>query len=169
MTKYLLILAGSVLVATTSALIPTLAQAQSSSPTFIATQPDGEMLGRLFIGSPVKNAAGETVGDVNDVVFSRAGQISTIVLGVGGFLGMGEKNVAVPFNSVKVESGKDGARVLTVLLSKEVLKDAAAFKSTEKSTYDIVKDKATEMGMKASEKAGELTGQGAKKVEGTSK
>lgn len=169
MIKRMAILASALFLAAGPTLVPSLAQAQSANPTFVATQPDGEMLGRLFIGSLVKNGAGETVGDVNDLVFSRAGHISTVVLGVGGFLGMGEKNVAVPFTSLKVDTGKDGARVLTVLVSKEALKDASAFKSTEKSTYEVVKDKAAEMGTKASEKAGELTGQTTKNPDGTPK
>jgi sporulation protein YlmC with PRC-barrel domain len=169
MTKRIVILASALFLAAGPALMPSLVQAQSANPTFVATQPDGEMLGRLFIGSPVKNGAGETVGDVNDLVFSRAGHISTVVLGVGGFLGMGEKNVGVPFTSLKVDTGKDGGRILTVLVSKEALKDAAAFKSTEKSTYEVVKDKAAEMGTKAVEKAGEMTGQGAKSPDATPK
>jgi hypothetical protein len=156
---------ASALALSTAPVIFETARAQTTAPMFVASQPAGEMLGRLFTGALVKNAAGETVGDINDVVFSQSGQISTVILGVGGFLGMGEKNVAVPFSALKFETGKDGTRMITATLTKEALKNAPAFKATEKSTYDVVKDKAAELGSKASEKAVELKDQAVKKVE----
>jgi PRC-barrel domain len=164
MTKRMMMLASALaLMAAPAQTTP--ARAQTAAPTFVVSQPAGEMLGRMFTGALVKNAAGETVGDVNDVVFSHGGQISTVILGVGGFLGMGEKNVGVAFSALKFETAKDGARVIVVTLTKEALKDAPTFKASEKTTYDVVKDKATELGTKASEKAVELKDQAVKKVE----
>ena len=144
---------------------PAMAQATAATSQFVTSQPAGEMLGRLFLGAVVKNATGETVGDVNDVMFDRTGRISTVVLGVGGFLGMGEKNVGVPFSGVSFNTDKDGARVILVTLSKEALKAAPDFKATEKSTYEVVKEKAVELGTKASEKAVEFKDQAIKKVD----
>lgn len=158
---------GPVLIAQALAQTTTVTAATSAmpAPTFVSVQPVGEILGRVFTGALVKNAAGETVGNVNDVVFNSSGQISTVILGVGGFLGMGEKNVGVPFSSLKIETGKDGARLITALLSKDSLINAAPFTATEKTTYESVKDKASELGAKASEKAGELKDQAVKKVD----
>jgi PRC-barrel domain len=165
MIKRLMMLASALALTAGSALLPSGASAQGANPAFVRSQPADEMLGRLFIGAIVKNASGETVGDINDVVFNSSGQISTVVLGVGGILGMGEKNVGVPFNSLRFEKGKDGARLITILVSKDALKDAEAFKATEKTTFDLVKDKAAEMGTTASQKAGELKDQAVKKVD----
>jgi PRC-barrel domain len=164
MTKHMMTLAALLAMTAAPALLQP-ALAQPATPSFVATQPTGEILGRMFTGALVKNLAGETVGDVNDVVFSSSGQISTVVLGVGGFLGMGEKNVAVPFSSLKFETAPDGKRSIIAMLSKETLKDAPAFKATEKTTFDVMKDKATELGTKASDKAGELKDQAVKKVD----
>jgi PRC-barrel domain len=164
MTKPMMMLKIALAMTVAPVLIQS-ATAQTTAPTFVVSQPTGEMLGRLFTGALVKNASGETVADINDVVFSHSGQISTVVLGVGGYLGMGEKNVGVPFNALKFETGKDGARVILVTLSKEVLKDAPPFKPSEKTTFEVVKDKAGELGARAAEKAGELKDQAAKKVE----
>ena len=81
--------------AISSASLGISAYAQAAKPAtatqFVTDQPAGESLARIFIGSVVHNNAGETVGDINDLVFDRTGRISTIIIGVGGFLGMGER------------------------------------------------------------------------------
>ncbi len=146
---------------------PAHAQAQKATAAvpFVTAQPSNEWLARVFLGAAVQNTAGERVGDVNDLMFDRTGRISTVVLGVGGFLGMGEKNVAVPFSALTYTTGKDGVRVITVTLTKEALKLAPAFKATEKTTMDKVTDKAADMGQKTVEKAVELKDQAAKKID----
>jgi sporulation protein YlmC with PRC-barrel domain len=50
--------------------------------SFVTQQPANEWLTRVFIGQAVHNAAGETVGDIKDLVFNHKGQISTAVIGV---------------------------------------------------------------------------------------
>ena len=107
---------------------------------FVTEQPASEWLARVFLGAVVQNSSGETIGDVNDLVFDRSGHISTVVLGVGGFLGMGEKVVAVPYSALTFNAGKDGARIIVVPLNKESLEQAPAFKAIEKTTLDSVKD-----------------------------
>jgi hypothetical protein len=147
----------------------TMAFAQISKPAaamqYIAEQPQGEWLAHVFFGAKVQGVSGEVIGDINDLVFTHSGQISTVVIGVGGFLGMGEKDVAVPFSALSFKSGPDGARVIVVALSKDDLTAAPSFKATEKTTYDAMKDKAIALGQKASEKAGQLKDQAMKKVE----
>jgi sporulation protein YlmC with PRC-barrel domain len=145
-----------------------LAQAPGSSGAtmpFVTQQPANEWLARVFIGQAVHNAAGEAIGDVNDLVFDRKGQISTVVIGVGGFLSIGEKGVGVPFSRLTFSVGKNGERVIVVALSKQDLTGAPAFKATEKTTYDMVKDKAVDLGHKAADKAVELKDQAAQKID----
>lgn len=143
------------------ASVGTFAFAQAAKPAtaiqFVTDQPSGESLARLYMGAAVQNPAGEMVGDVNDLVFDRNGHISTVVLGVGGFLGMGEKNVGVPFGAVTSQSGKDGARMLIVALSKDALKAAPSFKAFEKSTLDTMSDKAVQMKDQAAKKINDMT------------
>jgi sporulation protein YlmC with PRC-barrel domain len=47
----------------------------------------------------VYNEANEKIGDINDVVLDKSGKVEKVVLGVGGFLGMGEHYVASPMTS----------------------------------------------------------------------
>jgi sporulation protein YlmC with PRC-barrel domain len=132
---------------------------------FISAQPANEWLARVFIGAKVKNATGETIGDVNDLMFDKTGRISTVVLGIGGFLGVGEKDVAVPFNALAFTVGTEGQRIIIVPLSKDALNQAPLFKATEKTALDAVEEKAVELGKKASEKAGQLKDQAIKKID----
>jgi sporulation protein YlmC with PRC-barrel domain len=54
-----------------------------------------------FVGLNVYNANNEKVGDINELIMSQDGQIDLVVIGAGGFLGMGEHNVALKWNQVK--------------------------------------------------------------------
>lgn len=131
---------------------------------FITTQGAEEWRANNYIGQPVVNASGEKIGDVNDLLFDKSGKISTVVIGVGGFLGMGEKIVAMGYESLTY-TDKDGARVIMIPLTKEALLAAPTFTYTEKTTLDKMREKAGEMATKAGEKAGELTEQAKKKIE----
>lgn len=146
----------AVLTATGSALAQDAAPAKAAV-RFIAEQPASEWLARVYIGSKVQNSAGETVGDVNDIMFDRTGRISTVVLGVGGFLGMGERNVAVPFETLSYTSGKDGARVIVVPTTKEALMSAPPFVAVEKTTFDSIKDKAVQIKDQAAKTIHDMT------------
>ena len=83
---------------------------------YFAASP-GQILASSLIGQSLYNGSGEdaeSVGDVNDVVLSQDGKARAVVVGVGGFLGIGEKDVAVDFTRVNwVE--RDGSRWLTVV------------------------------------------------------
>jgi sporulation protein YlmC with PRC-barrel domain len=66
------------------------------------------------------------IGDVNDLLLDKSGKISAVIVGVGGFLGVGEKNVAVPFSSLKV-ADKNGSRYLVLETTKEALQTAPGY------------------------------------------
>ena len=75
------------------------------------------------------------IGDINDVLVGPSGAVNAVIIGVGGFLGAGEKNVAVNFNSIK-ESMKDNKAYLTMNTTKDELKSAPGFKyDSDKSSW----------------------------------
>lgn len=167
MRKYMTMTIGTLL-ATAMPFTTAALSAEAANPTplqFVAEQPANEYLARVFLGSAVQNTGGETLGDVRDLVFDHSGHISTVVLGVGGFLGMGERNVAVPFSALTFSKAPDGTRLIVVALGKEALKVAPPFKAIEKTTYDTVKDEAAELGKQASDKAVQLKDATVKKVD----
>ncbi|WP_299862581.1 PRC-barrel domain-containing protein [uncultured Roseobacter sp.] len=71
----------------------------------------------------------DDIGEINDVILSRDGQVKAVILGVGGFIGIGEKDVAVDMNSIKIvnESDDPGDFFLVVKTNKEALTDAPAY------------------------------------------
>ena len=161
-------LVGLVALAATPMSSQTLAQTPAATATtvpFVTQQPQNEWLARVFLGQDVHNSTGERVGDVNDLIFDRQGRISTVVVGVGGFLGMGEKDVGVPYQSLTFNVGKAGERVIVIAASKEDLLKAPTFVAIEKTTMDKVKDRAVDIGHKTVDKAVELKDKGVQKIE----
>lgn len=73
------------------------------------------------------------IGDVDDVLVDKSGKITGLVVGVGGFLGAGEKDVIVPFSAVK-STKKDDKWYLTLDESKDSLKNSAGFKYNKTNT-----------------------------------
>ena len=90
-----------------------------------------EVRASKLIGTTVVNAANERVGDVNEIVLTKDGKVAAVILGVGGFLGMGEREVAVNFNSIRMNRDNNNNMVLTVNATKESLKDAPAWRWDE--------------------------------------
>jgi hypothetical protein len=73
------------------------------------------------------------IGEVRDVLLSPDGKVTALIVGVGGFLGMGEKNVAVPFNAIKHET-RDGKVYLTMNATKDELKAAPGLRYDSNTT-----------------------------------
>lgn len=90
----------------TTALMTGVASAQTANKADAANagatmHRDGEWRASKLVGVNVYNAANEKIGDINDVILDKSGKASNVIIGVGGFLGMGEHNVAVPFEKLK--------------------------------------------------------------------
>ncbi len=73
------------------------------------------------------------IGQIKDVLVDQSGKIDTLIIGVGGFLGAGEKDVAVPFQEVK-QTKKDNKVHLVMNATKDGLKNAPGFKYDSNST-----------------------------------
>jgi sporulation protein YlmC with PRC-barrel domain len=110
------------------------AQQPAAQPVPMVKKAEGE-LASMIIGENVYNGMGEgaeNIGKVNDLVLSPDGQVEAIVIGVGGFLGIGRKDVAIEYDLVEwVE--RDNDRWLVVETTAEALKaqpefDRAAFR-----------------------------------------
>jgi sporulation protein YlmC with PRC-barrel domain len=73
------------------------------------------------------------IGDIDDVLVDKSGKVTGLVVGVGGFLGAGEKDVIVPFAEVKTQK-KNDKWWLTLDANKDNLKSAPGFKYDKAST-----------------------------------
>src|ERR1700730_12749377 len=67
------------------------------------------------------------IGEISDVLVGKDGKVEAFIISVGGFLGMGEKDVAVPFNAIRATE-KNGSWYLTMNATKDSLKAAHGYK-----------------------------------------
>jgi sporulation protein YlmC with PRC-barrel domain len=72
----------------------------STQGQFVTQMQPEQMMASKLIGTTVVGANNESIGDINDVIVDRKGQAMAVVIGVGGFLGIGEKDVAVSFQQL---------------------------------------------------------------------
>jgi sporulation protein YlmC with PRC-barrel domain len=116
--------------------------AMSDAPT---QQQAGDYMADDIIGTKVRNAQDESIGSVSDLVIDKSGQVKVVIVSVGGFLGIGDKHVAVPWNQLEVRADASGAGsmgattggtaaasrdpVLVVNMTKDELKAAPEFKT----------------------------------------
>ena len=94
-----------------SAMLATVAFAQSPSATTDKAAPaaaatdtssfHGNWRASKVVGLSVYNDSNESIGSINELLMDKSGGIKAVVIGVGGFLGVGEHLVAVPFEKVK--------------------------------------------------------------------
>jgi sporulation protein YlmC with PRC-barrel domain len=68
------------------------------------------------------------IGEIMDVLLDQSGKATALIIGVGGFLGAGEKDVAVPFNAVQVTNKNNNKWYLVMNSTKDALKNAKGFK-----------------------------------------
>ena len=117
-------------VATATALAaPMLGNAQGVPQTVQLTKVDVVKVATGFraskvIGSSVVNEAGDTVGRVDDVIIGEEGKAPFVVLAVGGFLGIGDKLVVLPYQQLKTMDRK----IVMPGATKDALKDLPSFK-----------------------------------------
>ncbi|MBS0232118.1 MAG: PRC-barrel domain-containing protein [Proteobacteria bacterium] len=98
-------------------------------PAFAADnmQSVDELRTSKIVGTKVYNNANENIGSVEDIVLKPDGSMDEVVLSVGGFLGIGDKYVAVPFSDLKIS--RDGSSLkITTNGTKDSLKALPAYK-----------------------------------------
>jgi PRC-barrel domain len=125
---------STALVALTLVATPAVAQTPSN-PSPLAVNPAGgqpqwythrgnELRASKLIGTTVRNNANESIGGINEVVLGKDGKVAAVVIGVGGFLGMGEREVAVAFESLRLAQDENNRTVVSLDATKDSLKAA---------------------------------------------
>lgn len=106
--------------------------AADTDKVVIAEQKEGQMKAEDLMGLSVVSAKGEDIGEVQDLIFDQDEKITGVVVGVGGFLGIGQKQVALNWDQAEVQQDPDsGEEVIMVSMTKEELEAAPEFKTTE--------------------------------------
>ena len=76
------------------------------SDTNVALHRDGEWRSSKLIGIDVYNETNEKIGTIEELIVDKSSRVENVVLGVGGFLGMGKHDVAIRVNNFKLVEGK---------------------------------------------------------------
>lgn len=97
----------------------------------------------------------DDIGEVNDVILSADGEVKGVILGVGGFLGVGERDVVISMDDIKIlnEEGESDDRFLVVNTSKEALEQQPEYEREAEAMKD---DAATETAAVTNEAEGEM-------------
>lgn len=80
--------------------------AQKSNIKYITRQAPSDWTAEALIGRTVENGNGDNLGEINNVIINEKGDVVAVVIGVGGFLGIGEKNVGVPFDELDFKTAE---------------------------------------------------------------
>jgi sporulation protein YlmC with PRC-barrel domain len=117
----------------TAAVAVLLASSAAYSAEMMSSVPSSSKTVTDWYKQDVYDPSNSKIGKIDDVLVSDSGQVNALVVGVGGFLGAGEKDVAVPFSAVKWTT-KDNKNYLTMAATKDDLKSAQGLKYDSNKT-----------------------------------
>jgi sporulation protein YlmC with PRC-barrel domain len=99
---------------------------------FVDMQASGQWLASDLMGLNVVGSNNENIGSVSDLLVDEEGNIHAAIVGVGGFLGIGQKNVASSFETFDIARDENGNPEARLALTKEELENAPEFKKAER-------------------------------------
>jgi sporulation protein YlmC with PRC-barrel domain len=111
--------------------------AATTGGAYLTEQGETQVSANDYIGKSVYTAADESIGNVTNLIMEEDGGLVAAVIGVGGFLGIGAKDVAVPMDKVTMtRNAQDGTIRLTTTETAETLKAAPEFKTLEQKASE---------------------------------
>lgn len=105
----------------------TASMSASGSQQFVSAQQTNQWLSSKFIGIDVVGADDKKIGDVSDVLFDQQGKVEAYVIGVGGFLGIGAKDVALAPSAFQPVKDSNNNERLKLSMTRDQLEKAPAF------------------------------------------
>ena len=103
----------------------------------ILVQEANTILARDLIGQTVYDPENAKIGSISDLILSKDGKnVEGFVIGVGGFLGIGEKAVALKLDRLKMSPEQDGSLKLVMDIKKDELTNAPTFKSKKEQEQE---------------------------------
>lgn len=120
--------------------------ARSDTMTSNPATGTAQVQGNKLIGADVKGASNEKIGDVTEVLVSTDGKINAIIVSVGGFLGMGDRRVALPWEQLRFSSeGSD--LVVMASATKEQLKEMPEYRDPARASSERATGQSRDRGM----------------------
>jgi len=128
------------IIATAAGLLFLSGAAFAETPQIMSSVPAQSVTVTDWYKQSVYDPANSKIGEIMDVLLSADGKVNALIIGVGGFLCMGEKDVGVPFGAVK-HTVKDGKVYLTLDTTKDALKAAPGLKHDRATTSWVPESK----------------------------
>jgi sporulation protein YlmC with PRC-barrel domain len=96
---------------------------------FVQQQDQSEWRSSKLVGTSVYGPDNKSIGSIDDLIVDQQGAIKAAVIGVGGFLGVGQKDVAVPFDALRIHRKANSSSIdkITVSYTKDQLSNAPKF------------------------------------------
>ena len=96
---------------------------------FVQKQDPSQWRSSKLVGTSVYGPDNKSIGSIDDLIVDQKGAIKAAVIGVGGFLGVGQKDVAVPFEALQIQRKQNSSSIdkITVSYTKDQLSNAPKF------------------------------------------
>jgi hypothetical protein len=101
----------------------------SAAPNFLSKQESTDVLASSLIGQSVVNSQDEIIGDINDLVTDESGKVIAVLVGTGGFLGLGEKDAALGFEDLRFSRDENDNIKVIANVTKDTLASAPDYET----------------------------------------
>jgi hypothetical protein len=108
---------------------------------FLSKQESTDMLASNLLGQSVVNSQDEIIGDINDLVTDESGKVIAVLVGSGGFLGIGEKDVALGFEDLRFARDENNNIKVIANVTKETLASAPDYETLAEQQVTVGENK----------------------------
>jgi hypothetical protein len=112
----------------------------SDSPQFLSKQERSDWLASNLIGVSVNNSANESIGSITDLISDENGKVVGVIVGAGGFLGIGQKDVAIRFEDLKLARDANDDVTAIVNITQETLAAAPDYETLAEQQMTVGAD-----------------------------
>lgn len=99
------------------------------SPQFLSKQESSDWLSSNLVGVPVVNANNESIGSITDLIADEDGKVIGVLIGAGGFLGIGQKDVAIRFEDLKLTRDENNDVTAMANISQDTVASAPDYET----------------------------------------
>lgn len=107
--------------------------AGTAPPTATAMTMPSQLGASKLVGLNIRNAANETIGEIKEILLGSDGKAKEVIVGVGGFLGMGERYVAIAWDHLQIRNDRDNDVFAAVSYTKEQLQGLPQYRYDRKT------------------------------------
>ena len=112
----------------------------ADTPQFLSKQERTDWLATNLIGVSVNNASNENIGSITDLISDQSGKVIGVIVGAGGFLGIGEKDVAIRFEDLKLSRDENDDVTALVNISQDTLAAAPDYETLSEQQMTVGSD-----------------------------